>query len=96
VHLQGDKYLSARKLRIVVVPMPRGALCRAPAVSRHRQQRIRGVSNPPVLTGWPPRTLFGGCSRPACRGHCQHRDRAREVVGQTARIADWNAVLIAA
>ncbi len=62
-----------------VVLNPRGVLSRAPAVAAHGRQWIRGVSNPPVLPGHPSRTLFGGCSRPACRRRSERRDRAREV-----------------
>ena len=54
-----SKTLSPCKLPISVVLNPRDVLCRATAVSRRRQQWIRGVSNPPVLPGHPSRTLSG-------------------------------------
>ena len=44
-------------LPISVVLNPRGVLCRATTVSHHRRQRMRGVSNPPVLPRHPSRTL---------------------------------------
>ena len=78
------KSLSGCMLPISVVLNPRGVLCRATTVSHHRRQRIRGVSNPPVLPRHPSRTLFGGCSRPACRWCCRCRNRMDQV-GRRAR-----------
>jgi hypothetical protein len=83
LHRLVRKPLSARELQMSVALNPRGVLCRASVVSGHRRQWRRGVSNPLVLPRHPSRTLFGGCSRPACRCCCQHRDRTRETARET-------------
>ena len=49
------------------------------------------MSNPPVFVGSPSRTLFGGCSRPACHCCCRCRDRMDQVGRRARRMPTRNA-----
>ena len=69
----------------------RGVFCRAPTGSSRRRQWSRGVSNPPVFAGSPSRTLFGGCSRPACHCCCRCQDRMDQVGRRARRMPTRNA-----